>query len=131
MAEKEKTPEERQLVTTKDMGLEDTQLAEQLYSSAGLGPVVDAGIKDHDQRVQKEDKLLSKVLGPRTSDIKAYGEAVAKRVAFAVYNLLNKQYGGKVGDLRSYILSLEDERNRANTRYDDLMGRVIGILRKY
>ena len=128
MAEKEKTPEEKQLVTTNDMGLEDTQLAEQLYSSAGLGPVVDAGIKDHDKRIQTEDKLLTKVLGPRTSDIKAYGEAVAKRVAFAVYNLLNKQYGGKVGDLRAYILSLEDERNRANTRYDELMGRVVGIL---
>jgi len=128
MDEKAKTPEERQLVTTKDMGLEDTQMAEQLYNSAGLGPVVDAGIKDHDKRIQTEDKLLSKVLGPRSSDIKAYGEAVAKRVAFAVYTLLNKQYGGKVGDLRSYILSLEDERNRANVRYDELMGRVVGIL---
>jgi len=53
---------------------------------------------------------------------------VAKRVAFAVYALLNKQYGGKVGDLRSYIMTLEDERNRANTRYDELMGRVVGIL---
>lgn len=128
MDEKAKSPEERQLVTTQEMGLEDTQLAEQLYSSAGLGPVVDAGIKDYDQRLQAESKLLSKVLGPRASDIKAYGEAVAKRVAFAVYALLNKQYGGKVGDLRSYIMSLEDERNRANVRYDELMGRVVGIL---
>jgi chromosome segregation ATPase len=41
---------------------------------------------------------------------------------------MNKQYGGKVGDLRSYIMTLEDERNRANTRYDELMGRVVGIL---
>ena len=128
MDDKGKTPEERQLVTTQEMALDETQLAEQLYSSAGLGPVVDAGIKDYDRRAQMENKLLSKVLGPRTSDIKAYGEAVAKRVAFAVYTLLNKQYGGKVGDLRSYILSLEDERNRANIRYDELMGRVVGIL---
>jgi len=128
MDEKAKIPEERQLMRTEEMSLDDTQLAEQLYNTAGLGPVVDAGLKDHDQRVQMENKLLSKVLGPRASDIKAYGEAVAKRVALAVYALLNKQYGGKVGDLRSYIMSLEDERNRANARYDDLMGRVVGIL---
>jgi len=108
--------------------LEETQLAEQLYNSAGLDPVVDAGLKDYDELLQREDKLISKVLGPRRSDIKGYGEAVAKRVAFAIYALLNKQYGGKVGDLRSYIMALEDERNRANTRYDELMGRVVGIL---
>ena len=68
------------------------------------------------------------MLGPRESDIRGYGESVARRVAFAVYSLLNKQYGGKVGDLRSYIMTLEDDRNRANTRYDELMGRVVGIL---
>ena len=45
-----------------------------------------------------------------------------------MYSLLNRQYGGKVGDLRSYILALEDERDRASTRYDELMGRVVGIL---
>jgi len=72
--------------------------------------------------------LISKVLGPRGSDIKGYGEAVAKRVALAVYALLNRQYGGKVGDLRSYIMALQDECDRANTRYDELMGRVVGIL---
>ena len=120
--------EERQLVKIEEMSLEETQLAEQLYNSAGLDPVVDAGLKDHDKRLQHEDKLMSKVLGPRGSDIKGYGEAVAKRVAFAIYALLNKQYGGKVGDLRSYLMTLEEERDRANTRYDELMGRVVGIL---
>jgi chromosome segregation ATPase len=68
------------------------------------------------------------VLGPRGSDVKGYGEAVAKRVAFAIYTLLNKKYGGKVGDLRSYIMTLEEERDRANTKYDELMGTVVGIL---
>ena len=116
------------IVRIEDMTLDETQLAEQLYNSAGLDPIVDAGIKDYDKKIQQEDKLISKVFGARGSDIRGYGEAVAKRVAFAVYSLLNKQYGGKVGDLRSYIMSLEDERNHANTRYDDLMGRVIGIL---
>jgi len=53
---------------------------------------------------------------------------VAKRVALAVYGMMNKQYGGQMGDLRSYIMTLEDERNRANDRYDDLMSRVVGIL---
>ena len=128
MDEKEKTPEETQLMKIEETSLEEIQLAEQLYNSAGLDPVVDAGLKDYDERIQLENKLISKVLGPRGSDIRGYGEAVAKRVAFAVYALLNKQYGGKVGDLRSYILSLEDERNRANVRYDELMGRVVGIL---
>lgn len=127
--EKEETPpEETSLVRIEDMTLEENQLAEQLYNNAGLDPVVDAGLKDYDERLQSENKLLNKVFGPRGSDIKGYGESVARRVAFAVYGLLNRQYGGKVGDLRSYISSLEDERDRANDRYDELMGRVIGIL---
>jgi archaellum component FlaC len=116
------------IVKVEEMSLEETQIAEQLYNSAGLDPVVDAGLKDYDERIQLENKLISKVLGPRGSDIRGYGEAVAKRVAFAIYALFNKQYGGKVGDLRSYIMTLEDDRNRANTRYDELMGRVVGIL---
>jgi len=130
MEEKTSDSEEKttSIVKIEDMTLEETQLAEQLYYSAGLDPIVDAGIKDYDKKIQQEDKLISKVFGARGSDIRGYGESVAKRVAFAVYGLLNRQYGGKVGDLRSYIMSLEEERNHANTRYDDLMGRVIGIL---
>jgi hypothetical protein len=128
MWNEDRTPQDRQLVPVNEMRVEDTQLAEQLYNSAGLNPVVDAGLKDYDKRLQKEDKVINKVLGPRGSDIRGYGEAVAKRVALAVYALLNQQYGGKMGDLRSYIMNLEDERNRANTRYDELMGRVVGIL---
>jgi len=128
MGKKKKAPKERQLIKIEEMSLEETQLAEQLYNSAGLDPVVDAGLKDYDEHLQQEDKLISKVLGPRRSDMKGYGEAVAKRVAFAIYALLNKQYGGKVGDLRSYIMTLQDERDRANARYDELMGRVVGIL---
>ena len=125
---KEKGQEERRLIKVNEIGMEEAQLAEQLYSSAGLDPVVDAGLKDYDKHLQREDKLISKVFGPRGSDIKGYGEAVAKRVALAVYGLLNKQYGGKVGDLRSYLMALEEERDRANMRYDELMGRVVGIL---
>jgi len=130
---KSSNAEERQLikkeeVSPEDMSLEETQLAEQLYNSAGMDPVVEAGLKDYDKHLELENKLISKVLGPRGSDIRGYGEAVAKRVAFAVYALLNKQYGGKVGDLRSYIMALEEDRDRANTRYDELLGRVVGIL---
>ncbi|MCK4791916.1 MAG: hypothetical protein KAV87_49750 [Desulfobacteraceae bacterium] len=116
------------IVKIEDMTLDENQLAEQLYNSAGLDPIVDAGLKDHDKKIQQDNKLINKVFGIRESDIRGYGESVAKRVAFAVYSLLNKQYGGKVGDLRSYIMSLEDDRDRANVRYDDLMGRVVGIL---
>jgi chromosome segregation ATPase len=118
---------ETQVVTT-DMNLDETQMAAQLYNNAGLDPIVDAGLKDYDAILRKEDKFIKKVMGPRDSDIKGYGQAVAKRVSIAVFNLLNKQYGGKVGDLRAYIYNLEDERDRANARYDDLMGRVVGIL---
>ena len=128
----EKTPgfeeETTSIVKIEDMTLDENQLAEQLYNSAGLDPIVDAGLKDHDRKIQQENKLINKVFGIRESDIRGYGESVAKRVAFAVYSLLNKQYGGKVGDMRSYIMSLEDDRDRANVRYDDLMGRVVGIL---
>jgi hypothetical protein len=116
------------IVNIDEKSLEETQVAEQLYHNAGLDPVVDAGLRDYDERIQLDNKLINKVLGPRESDIKGYGEAVAKRVAFAVYALLNKQYGGKVGDLRSYIMTLEEERNQAKEKYDELMGRVVGIL---
>jgi outer membrane murein-binding lipoprotein Lpp len=112
----------------EDMNLDETQFAERLYYSAGLDPIIEAGMKDYEKRIQTENKLINKVFGIRESDIRGYSESVAKRVALAVYGLLNEQYGGKVGNLRSYVLSLEDERNRANTRYDELMGRVIGIL---
>ena len=130
---KNNASDEKQLMKIEEtslerMNLEEAQQAEQLYNSAGLDPVVNAGLKDYDERIQTENKLISKVLGPRGSDIRGYGEAVAKRVALAVYNLMNKQYGGKVGDLRSYMMTLEEERTRANDKYDELMGRVIGIL---
>ena len=128
MFSKDGAPEEKHLAVIGDMNLSDAQMAEQLYSSAGLNPVVQAGLKDYDKRLQQEDKMITKVFGPRASDIQGYGEAVAKRVALAVYALLNRQYGGQMGDLRSYIIALEDERNRANTRYDELMGRVVGTL---
>ncbi|MBN1856541.1 MAG: hypothetical protein JW846_06295 [Dehalococcoidia bacterium] len=128
MANEETTPERMQLAKIDELNLDESQLAEQLYNSAGLNPVVDAGLKDYDKRLQTEDKMITKVFGPRGTDIKGYGEAVAKRVAVAVYALLNKQYGGQMGDLRSYIMALEDERDRANARYDELMGRVVGTL---
>lgn len=111
-----------------EMTLDESQVAEQLYNSAGLGPVVEAGLKDYDRQLHQEDKVLNKVFGARAGDIRSYGEAVAKRVALATYALLNREYGGKVGNLRSYIMTLQDERDRANSRYDELMGRVLGIL---
>lgn len=133
MWQEDNSQEERHLAKIEggeleDTRMEDSQMAEQLYNSAGLAPVVEAGIKDYDKRLQQEDKMITKVFGPRKSDIEGYGQAVAKRVALAVYGLLNKQYGGQMGDLRSYIMALENERDRANTRYDELMGRVVGIL---
>ena len=90
MEEKENASKERYLIKIEEMSLEEIQLAEQLYSSAGLDPVVDAGLKDYDERIELENRLISKVLGPRGSDIKGYGEAVAKRVAFAIFTLVNK-----------------------------------------
>lgn len=83
--------EEKQLMNIKDMSLEEIQLAEQLYNSAGLDPVVDAGLKDYDERLQQDSRLINKVIGPRGSDIRSYGQAVAKRVAYAIYALLNRQ----------------------------------------
>jgi len=128
--EEQEESEERNtsIIKFDEMSLDETQVAEQLYNSAGLDPVVDAGLKDYDKRIQTENKLINKVFGTRGSDIRGYGEAVAKRVALAIYDQLNRQYGGKMGDLRSYLMSLEEDRDRANLRYDELMGRVIGIL---
>jgi len=118
----------KEIIHPGEFNLEEKQMLEQIYAGAGLEPVVEAGIKDYDEKMQKESKLLNKVLGTRGSDIKGYGEAVAKRVAFAVYQTLNRQYGGKMGDLRIHINALQDERDRARDKYDDLMGRVVGIL---
>ena len=70
MEENEKAPEERQIIKIEETSLEEIQLAEQLYNSAGLDPVVDAGLKDYDKRIQLENKLISKVLGPRGSDMR-------------------------------------------------------------
>ena len=126
--EKEDNTVETSIVRAEPANLDEGQMSEQLYASAGLDPVVEAGLRDYDEKIRRENKLIKKVLGPSEGDIKGYGEAVAKRVAYAVYALLNRQYGGKMGDLREYLMSLEDEKNRANTRYDELMGRVIGIL---
>jgi len=116
------------IVQVEDMTMDEIQLIEQLYYSAGLDPIVDAGIQDYDKKIEQENKLINKVFGTRGSDVKGYGEAVARRVSYAIYNLLNTQYGGRVGNMKSYIMSLEEERDHANRRYDDLMGRVIGIL---
>jgi len=128
MSGNKKKTSETNIVKIDELSLEENQLAEQLYHSAGLDPVVEAGLKDYDLQLKQESKLLNRMLGPSQSDIRGYGQAVAKRVAQAIYALLSRQYGGKVGDLRSYIMEIEDERDRANTRYDELMGRVVGIL---
>ena len=40
------------IVKIEDMTVDETQLAEQLYSSGGLDPIVDAGIKDYDKKIQ-------------------------------------------------------------------------------
>jgi len=116
------------LATVDELSIEEIQLSDQIYHGAGLDPIVDAGIKDYDNKIEQENKLFNKILGVRGTDIRGYGESVAKRVAVAVYGQLSKQYGGKVGDLRAYIMNLEEERDNANRRYDDLMGRAIGIL---
>ena len=62
MEENGNAPEEKQLIQIEEMSLEETQLSEQLYNSAGLDPVVDAGLKDYDKRLQLENKLINKVL---------------------------------------------------------------------
>ena len=48
-----------------DSTLEEIKLAEQIYNSAGLDPVVDAGLHDYDKHIQSENKFLNKVFGPR------------------------------------------------------------------
>ncbi|MGI2335490.1 MAG: hypothetical protein ACRKGH_02460 [Dehalogenimonas sp.] len=128
MEKNELIPEETTPTNIPEVQLSEAQLAEQLYNNAGLNSVIDAGLKDYDESLQKEDKFITKVFGPRGNDIRGYGQAVAKRVAIAVFDLLNQQYGGRMGDLKSYINKLEDDRDRANARYDELMGRVVGIL---
>ena len=42
------------IVQVEDMTVDEIQLTEQLYYSAGLDPIVDAGIKDYDRRLNKK-----------------------------------------------------------------------------
>ena len=42
----------------EDSTLAETQLADQIYHSAGLDPVVDAGLHDFDKHIQLENKLI-------------------------------------------------------------------------
>jgi len=53
------------LVVTEDFKPEEKQLAEQIYYSAGLDPVVDDGLHDYDKHIQLENKMINKILGPR------------------------------------------------------------------
>ena len=71
----------------EDIKPEEKRLAEQLYYSAGLDPVVDDGLSDYHKLIQSENKFLNKMLGTRESDIRGYGEAVAKRVEPLRYGL--------------------------------------------
>jgi hypothetical protein len=57
-------------------------------------------------------------------------------VTIAVYALLDKQYGGKVGDLRSYTMTLQEERDRAKEVADYVTldvecGGVAAAIRKF
>ena len=65
MRENEKAPQEKQLLRIDEMSLEESQLAEQLYNNAGLDPVIDAGLKDHDERMQVENRFLNKGARPQ------------------------------------------------------------------
>lgn len=85
------------LAKIEDMNLDETQFAERLYYSAGLDPVIEAGMKDYEKRIQVENKLIDKVFGIRESDIRGYSESVAKRVAFAIYSLLMSSMVEKLG----------------------------------
>ncbi len=55
--EEAKIQQESQLIKIETMSLEETQLSEQLYHSAGLDPVVEAGLKDYDKSLLREDKV--------------------------------------------------------------------------
>lgn len=129
----EQNTEKRELIVREEMGLEEKQLAEQLYAAAGLDPVVEAGLKDYDKRV-RGFKWIDKIYATDQT-LRGYGQAVAKRTALAIYTQLSKQYGGRVGDLARHITLLEEERDRAiaqrdqaNARYDDLVAKGIGAL---
>ena len=45
------------LVQVEDMTTDEIQLTEQLYYSAGLDPIVEAGIRDYDRKIEQENKL--------------------------------------------------------------------------
>ena len=62
------------IVQVEEMTVDEIQLTEQLYYSAGLDPIVDAGIKDYDKKIEQENKLINKVFGTRGSDVRGYGE---------------------------------------------------------
>ena len=42
------------LATVDELSIEEIQLSDQIYHGAGLGPIVDAGIKDYDHKIEQE-----------------------------------------------------------------------------
>lgn len=127
--------EKRELIKIEEMSLEEKQRAAQLYHGVGLEAVVDTTLEEDRKRRKEKATWIDKAIGGLPIDPKEYGKEVAQNAALATYHYLSKEYGGRVGDLRAYLMQLEEERERAiaqrdqaNARYDDLVAKGIGAL---
>ena len=123
----EKSPEERQLIKIEEIGLEEMSLeqkqrAERLYHELGLDPVVDRVLKEFPKSLSGMDRVTDKILGPY--DIKGRADAVAKVTALVTYAMVSEHYNKEVGNLESHITTVEGERDKTRTNYDNLVEKV-------
>ena len=123
--------EERQLIKVEEvalekMSLEQKQRAEWLYHQLGLEPVVNKLLKEFPGSLAGVDRVADKVFGPY--DIKGRADAVAKVTALVTYAALSEQYNKELGNLQSQMTSLEGERERIRTNYDNLVEKVADVV---
>jgi chromosome segregation ATPase len=108
------------------MNMDRERRAEQLYHQLGLDPVVNKLLKDFPSSLSGMDRIVDKMFGPY--DIKSRAKAVAKLTALIAYTALSEEYDKEVAKLEAQAKSLEGERDRVRSNYDNLVQKVAHIF---
>jgi hypothetical protein len=109
------------------MNLKQERLAEQLYNELGLDPVVNRVLRDFPNSLPATERILDKIFGPY--DIKGRAKAVAALTAVIASNALAEEYGDEVAKLGDQIISLEIERDRVRSSYENMIQKVNHLLK--
>ncbi|MFC1893391.1 hypothetical protein ACFLYR_05110 [Chloroflexota bacterium] len=108
------------------MSLEQKRRAEQLYHELGLDSVVNKVLTDFPSSLSGMDRVIDKIFG--VYDIKGRAEAVARLTALITHTALSEECHKKARQLEAQITSLEGERDKIRTNYDDIVHKVADIV---